>query len=156
MQKTLVIIKPDAVQRRLMGKIISRFEEKGCEIIGLRLTVISEEQAREHYGTHEGKDFYEKLIEYINSGPVVLLVLRGKNIIDVTRKMMGSTFGGDAAPGTIRGDLAVSNRFNLIHGSDSEESAEKEIEFFFGKDSLIDIKHSDLEWVYDITGDSIV
>ena len=156
MQKTLVIIKPDAVQRRLIGKIINRFEEKGIEIIGLRMLVISKELARNNYSVHEGKDFYEKLIEYMTSSPVVALVLRGKNVIDVTRKMMGSTFGSDASPGTIRGDFAISNRFNLIHGSDSDESAEREIELFFGEDNVIDHKQSDLRWVYDISGNNIV
>ncbi len=156
MQKTLVIIKPDAVQRRLIGKIINRFEEKGLEIIGSRMMVISEETARKHYSVHEGKDFYEKLIKYMTSGPVVAMVLRGKNVIEITRKMMGSTFGSDAAPGTIRGDLAVSNRFNLIHGSDSDESAEKEIALFFGKDNIVEYKQSDFGWIYDISGDNIV
>jgi len=156
MQKTLVIIKPDAVQRRFIGKIINRFEEKGLEIIGLRMRVIPEELARKNYSVHEGKVFYEKLIKYMTSGPVVTLILRGKNVIEITRKMMGSTFGSEAAPGTIRGDLAVSNRFNLIHGSDSDESAEKEIEIFFGKDNIVEYKQSDLGWIYDISGDNIV
>ncbi len=110
MQKTLVMIKPDATPRRLIGKIISRFEEKGLEIIGLKMNVISEEQARENYSVHEGRDYCEKLIDYITAGPVVFMVLRGKNAIDVTRMLMGSTFGHEAAPGTIRGDYAISKR----------------------------------------------
>ncbi len=156
MQKTLVIIKPDAVQRRFVGKIINRFEEKGFEIIGSRMMVIPEEIARKHYSVHEGKDFYDKLIKYMTSSPVIAIVLRGKNVIEITRKMMGSTFGSDAAPGTIRGDMAVSNRFNLIHGSDSDESAEKEIALFFGQDNIVEYKQSDLGWIYDISGDNIV
>ncbi len=156
MQRTLVLIKPDAAQRRLIGKIISRFEEKGFEIIGLKLMVISEELARKIYSVHNGKSFYEKLIKFIISGPVVVMVLRGKNVIEVTRKMMGSTSGHEAAPGTIRGDLAISERFNLIHGSDSVESAEKEIELFFGKNDLIENMQSDLKWIYDMSGEDII
>ncbi len=156
MQRTLVLIKPDAVQRRLIGKIISRFEEKGFEIIGLRLMVISEELARKNYSVHKGKSFYEKLIKFKTSGPVVVLVLRGKNVVEVTRKMMGSTSGHEAIPGTIRGDLAISERFNLIHGSDSAESAEKEIELFFGKNDLIEHRQTDLKWIYDMSGEDII
>ncbi len=156
MQRTLVIIKPDAVQRRLIGKIINRFEEKGFEIIGLKLMVISEALARKNYSIHEGKDFYEKLIEFMTSGPVAVLVLRGKNVIEVTRKLIGSTFGHEATPGTIRGDYAISDRFNLIHGSDSVESAEKEIALFFEKENLMEYKQADLKWIYDMSGENIV
>ncbi len=116
MQKTLVILKPDAVPRRLIGKIINRFEDKGLEIIGLKMSVIPEDLARKNYSVHEGKEFFEKLINYITAGPVVFMVLRGKNAIEVTRMLMGSTFGHEATPGTIRGDYAISKRFNLLHG----------------------------------------
>ncbi len=156
MQRTLAIIKPDAVQRRLIGKIISRFEEKGLEIIGLKMTVISEELAKENYSIHEGKDYFEKLIKFMTSGPVVILVLRGKNAIEVTRRLMGSTFGYEADPGTIRGDYAMSKRFNLIHGSDSEESAEREISLFFENETLLKHDLSDLRWVYDMPGENLV
>ena len=156
MQRTLVIIKPDAVQRRLIGKIISRFEEKGLEIIALKMTVITEELAKKNYSVHNGKDYYEKLIKFIISGPVVVMVLRGKNVIEVTRKMMGYTAGHEAIPGTIRGDLAMSERFNLIHGSDSVESAEKEINLFFGKKDLIENSQIDLKWIYDMSGEDII
>jgi nucleoside-diphosphate kinase len=156
MQKTLVLIKPDAVQRRLIGRITSRFEEKGFEIIGLRLMVISEDLARKNYAVHKGKSFYEKLIQFMTSGPVVVIVLRGKNVIEVTRKMMGYTAGHEAIPGTIRGDFAISERFNLIHGSDSVESAEREIELFFDKNDLIEHGQTDLKWVYDMSGENIV
>lgn len=156
MQRTLVIIKPDAVQRRLIGKIISRFEEKGFAIIGLKLMVISEALARKNYSIHKGKDFYEKLIEFMTSGPVVVLVLRGKNVIEVTRKLIGSTFGHEAAPGTIRGDYAISDRFNLIHGTDSVESAEKEISLFFEKENLMEYEQTDLKWIYDMSGEDII
>jgi nucleoside diphosphate kinase (EC 2.7.4.6) len=153
MQKTLVIIKPDAVQRGLIGKIINRFEEKGLEIVGLKMAVISEGLAKEHYSVHEGREYYENLIKFMTSGPVVMLVLRGMNAIAVTRKLMGSTFGYEAAPGTIRGDYAMSKRFNLIHGSDSEESAEREVSLFFENGDLTQNEQSDLRWIYDMSGD---
>ncbi|GAX59692.1 nucleoside diphosphate kinase [Candidatus Scalindua japonica] len=149
MQKTLVIIKPDAVQRRLIGKVISRFEEKGLEIIGLKMTTISEKLAKENYSIHNGKDYFEKLIKFMTSGPVVMLVLRGENTIEVTRKLMGATFGYEATPGTIRGDFAMSKRFNLIHGSDSVESAEREISLFFENGDLMQNKQSGVKWIYD-------
>ncbi len=156
MERTLMILKPDAVQRHLVGKIISRFEEKGFQIIGLKMTRISEAMTRKHYTIHEGKDFFEPLVRYISSGPLVVMVLKGKDAIDVARKMMGSTFGSKAEPGTIRGDYAVSNRFNLIHGSDSAETAEKEISIFFKKEELFEYNMNDLQWVYDTsTGDII-
>ena len=153
MQKTLVIIKPDGVQRRLIGKIINRFEEKGLKIIGLKMTVITEELAKEHYSDHDGRDYYEKLVKFMTSGPVVMMVLRGKKAIAVTRKLMGSTFGHEAEPGTIRGDFAISKRFNLIHGSDSEESAAKEISLFFENGELIQNDQSGLKWIYDLSAD---
>ncbi len=152
MQKTLVIIKPDAVQRRLIGKIINRFEEKGLEIIGLKMSVISEGLAKKHYSVHVGRDYYEKLVQFMTSGPVVLMVLRGKKAIEVTRKLMGSTFGYEASPGTIRGDYAISKRFNLLHGSDSVESAEREISLFFENGDILQNEQSDLKWIYDMSG----
>ena len=147
MQRTLAIIKPDAVQRRLIGKIISRFEEKGLEIIGLKMTVISEDLAKKNYSVHEGKDYFEKLVKFMASGPVVTMVLRGENAIEVTRRLMGSTSGHEANPGTIRGDYAISGRFNLIHGSDSVESAEREISLFFDDTSIMESEKSDLKWI---------
>ncbi|MBT6051428.1 MAG: nucleoside-diphosphate kinase, partial [Candidatus Scalindua sp.] len=147
-------IKPDAVQRRLIGKIINRFEEKGLEIVGLKMTVISEGLAKEHYSVHEGREYYENLIKFMTSGPVVMLVLRGMNAIEVTRKLMGSTFGYEADPGTIRGDYAMSKRFNLIHGSDSEESAEREISLFFENGDLTQNEQSGLKWIYDMSGEN--
>jgi len=156
MEKTLLILKPDAVQRRLMGKIISRFEEKGFQIIGLKMIQISETLAKKHYGVHEGKDFFEPLVRYTTSSPVIVMALKGKNAIEIARKMMGATFGSKAEPGTIRGDYAVSNRFNLIHGSDSPASAEKEIGIFFRKEELFEYNPADLQWVYDMsTGDVV-
>lgn len=156
MEKTLIILKPDAVQRRLLGKIISRFEEKGFQIIGMKMLQISESLARKHYAMHEGKDFFEPLVRYTISAPVITMVLRGKNVIEIVRKMMGATFGSKAEPGTIRGDYAVSNRFNLIHGSDSPASAEKEINIFFKKEELFEYNPIDLQWIYDLSTGDIV
>lgn len=156
MEKTLIILKPDAVQRRLLGKIILRFEEKGFQIIGMKMIQISESLAREHYAAHEGKDFFEPLIRYTTSAPVITMVLRGKNAIEIVRKMMGATFGSKAEPGTIRGDYAVSNRFNLIHGSDSPASAEKEIGIFFKKEELFEYNPIDQQWIYDLSMGDVV
>ena len=156
MEKTLIILKPDALQRRLLGKIISRFEEKGFQIAGLKMIQISDSLARKHYAAHEGKDFYEPLIKFITAAPVIVMVLNGKNVIEIARKMMGATFVSEAEPGTIRGDYAVSNRFNLIHGSDTPASAEKEIGIFFKKEELFEYNPTDLQWIYDMsTGDVV-
>jgi nucleoside-diphosphate kinase len=152
MERTLVILKPDAVQRRLVGKIVTRLEEKGLQIVAMKLMRIPEATCRAHYAVHQGKDFYEPVVRYMTSGPVVALVIQGKGAIDITRKMMGATFGSKAEPGTIRGDFAVSNRFNLIHGSDSPKSAEHEIALFFRKDEILDCSPDDLRWIYDMTG----
>ena len=151
MEQTLVIIKPDGLQRRLLGRIIARFEQKGLKLVGLKMVRISEELARKHYALHEGKEFYEPLINYMTAGPVVLMALEGIAAIDVVRSMAGPTFGADAPAGTIRGDLAVSKRYNLVHGSDSAESAGKEIVLFFKADELLDYEMSDISWVYDMT-----
>lgn len=156
MEKTLIILKPDAIQRRLLGKIISRFEEKGFQIVGLKMLQISETRARKHYAAHEGKDFFEPLVKYTISSPVIVLVLKGKNAIEIVRKMMGATFGSKAEPGTIRGDYAISNRFNLIHGSDSTISAEKEITTFFQKEELFEYTPTDIQWIYDMSAGGII
>ena len=152
MERTLVFLKPDAVSRRLVGEIVSRFERKGFSILGLKLTRLAEDVVRRHYAPHEGKDFYEPLVRYIAGGPVVAMVLEGRNAVSVVRGMMGPTFGGDAPPGTIRGDLALSNRFNLVHGSDSPEAAAKEIGLFFGADELVSYPDESLGWIYDRSG----
>ena len=151
MERTLVLIKPDAVQRRLIGPIVARFEAKGLQIVGLKMMRITNELAHRHYGPHEGKPFYEPLIRFVTSGPTVAIVLEGKQAIAVVRAMMGKTFGPDAAPGTIRGDFAISNRFNLVHGSDSPESAAAEMALFFQPGELIDWRPDDLEQVYDFS-----
>ncbi len=152
MERTLIILKPDAVQRRLVGRIVDRFEQKGFKIVGLKMMRISPELAEQHYGQHKGKEFYEPLVRYMTSTPVVVMALEGNKAIAIARAMMGKTFGSDADPGTIRGDFAVSNRFNLVHGSDSREAAAREIARFFDEAEIVDYEAGDAGWVYDLTG----
>jgi nucleoside-diphosphate kinase len=130
-ERTLILFKPDALKRRLVGRILSRFEEKGLTIVGMRLMQIDEELAARHYEAHVGKPFYESLVSFMTSDPVIAMVLEGPRAVDVCRSLMGATFGFKAEPGTIRGDFGISNQYNLVHGSDSLESAEREIELFF-------------------------
>ena len=151
MERTLLILKPDAIERRLVGRIVSRFEDKGFQIVAVKMARLPEKVIREHYGAHTGKPFYEPLVRYMSAHPVVLLVVRAKGAIATARKMMGATFGSNAEPGTLRGDFAVSNRFNLIHGSDSPEAAEKEIALFFRKEELFEIPDSQEPWIYDLS-----
>lgn len=152
METTLIILKPDAVQRGLTGRIIARFEDKGLQIVGCKLMTISRELAAEHYAMHRDKPFYEGLVGFMTSSPVLVMAVRGVGAIDVCRKMMGATFGSRAEPGTIRGDFGVSNSFNLIHGSDGPESARAELERFFSRDELASFERALDRWVYDMTG----
>ena len=151
-ERTFVFLKPDAVQRGLLGDIISRFEKRGFQIVGMKMLRLSEDFVREHYAAHEGKHFYEPLIRYVIDSPIVAMVLEGKNAVRVVRQMMGNTFGSESAPGTIRGDYALSDRYNLIHGSDSVEAAKEEIERFFDEDELVRQPEESLRWTYDMTG----
>ena len=153
METTLIILKPDAVQRGLIGRIISRFEEKGLQVVGARLMQISPDLAARHYESHQGKPFYEGLVNFMTSSPVVVLALRGVGAIAICRKMMGATFGSNAEPGTIRGDFGVSNSFNLIHGSDSPEAAEKELGLFFKVEEILEWNRASEGWIYDLSGD---
>ncbi len=137
-QRTLIILKPDSYQRKLIGTLLERIEQKGFKLAGMKLMVISEELAQQHYAIHKGKHFYGDLIAYITSGPVVVVAVEGESAIAVMRKVVGATAGFDAQPGTIRGDFSISLRYNLIHASDSEESAEREINIFFKQEELID------------------
>ena len=130
-QRTLVLLKPDTVRRGLVGKVLSRFEAKGLSIVAMELRAIDESLADEHYADHVEKDFYPPLRGFVTSGPLVALVLEGDEAIEVVRAINGATDGRKAAPGTIRGDLSLSNRENLVHGSDSPESAKREIEIWF-------------------------
>jgi len=149
MEKTLIILKPDAVQRGLCGRIVERFESKGLQIVGLKLMQIPRSLAQTHYQPHQGKPFYEGLVNFMTSSPVVVIALAGKEVIAVTRKMMGATFGSKAEPGSIRGDFGVSNSFNLIHGSDSVENAVRELGLFFKPEELLEWKPAVQAWVYD-------
>ena len=151
MERTLIILKPDAVQRGLSGEIITRFEKKGLQIVGMKLMRIPQQLAETHYEPHKGKPFYPGLVKFMTSSPVVVLALAGKDAIAISRKMMGATFGSKAEPGTIRGDFGVSNSFNLIHGSDSPESAQRELGLFFRPDELLEWAPANLGWVYDLS-----
>ena len=151
METTLVLVKPDGVQRRLVGRILARFEEKGLQVVGLKMTTLPRALLERHYGAHRGKPFFEGLVAYMASSPVVALALRGKSAVAVVRKMMGATFGSRAEPGTIRGDLAISDGFNLVHGSDSAEAAARELELFFAPGEVQEWRPGDLEWVYDVS-----
>lgn len=135
-ERTLVLIKPDAVQRRLIGEIITRFERRGLRIVAMKMLWMDREMAERHYAAHRGKSFFEPLIEFITSGPLVAMVLEGKRAISVVRQTMGATDPGEADPGTIRGDFAMEIRYNLVHGSDSPETAEREIALFFREDEI--------------------
>jgi nucleoside-diphosphate kinase len=146
-ERTLIILKPDCVQRRLVGRLLQRFEDKGLTITGIKLMHISRELAERHYAPHKGKPFYPGLIDYITSGPVVVLVLAGSGAIAVARKLMGATFGFGAEPGTIRGDFGVSKTYNLVHGSDSPESATAEVALYFQKGELLEYTPADSPWV---------
>ncbi len=152
METTLIILKPDAVQRGLMGRIIGRFEEKGLQIVGCRMMKIPSTLAATHYESHKGKPFYDPLVRFMTSAPVLVMAVSGNGAIGICRKMMGATFGSKAEPGTIRGDFGVSNSFNLIHGSDSPEAAEREMRLFFAPGDVLDYPRAIEPWVYDMSG----
>ncbi len=137
-QRSLIILKPDSYQRKLIGTLLARIEQKGFKLAGMKLMFITKDLAEQHYAVHKGKHFYDDLISYITSGPVVVVAVEGESAISVMRKVVGATAGFDAQPGTIRGDFSISLRYNLIHASDSEESAERELKIFFNDDELID------------------
>lgn len=149
MERSLIIIKPDAVQRGLIGEIIKRFEQRGLRISGMKFTQISEELARKHYAEHDGKPFFAGLVQYITSAPVVLLVLEGPNVISATRTSIGSTKPWEAPAGTIRGDFGMDVGRNLVHGSDSPESGEREVKNFFSEDELTAWDRSVDGWIYE-------
>ncbi len=153
MEETLIILKPDALQRGVAGRILGRFEDKGFRVLGLKAMRISRQLAERHYGVHKDKPFYPRLLSYITSSPVVVMVLQANNAIAVARKMMGATFGSNAEPGTIRGDFGLSNSFNLIHGSDSPEAAEFEMGLYFKPDELLTYERGIDKWIYDYSGD---
>lgn len=149
MQRTLVIIKPDGVQRGLAGAIISRFERRGLRIGALKLMQMSLELAQQLYAVHRGKPFYEPLLQYITSGPVVVMVLEGRDVIEIVRRTMGATNPAQAAPGTIRADFALETGRNLVHGSDSLETAAYEIPLFFDDGDILSYPRDTDRWIYE-------
>ena len=147
MEQTLILVKPDGVQRGLIGQIISRFEQRGLKLRGLKFMQMSSELASQHYAVHKGKPFYDDLISYITSGPVVAMVWEGKDAIDAARMTIGSTRPAEAQAGTIRGDYAMEVGRNLVHGSDSAENAAREVSLFFGDDQLIPWQRDSEGWI---------
>ena len=148
-EHTFVMIKPDGIHREVVGEIISRFERRGIKICAMKMMKIQKELAERHYTEHKGKSFYEGLIDYVISGPVICMVLEGDNVISVVRSMMGMTNPQDAAPGTIRGDLAMQTGRNIVHGSDSSESAKRETELFFNDYEIQKYQRHGETWLYE-------
>jgi nucleoside-diphosphate kinase len=148
-EKTLVIIKPDGVQRGLIGAIVDRLEKRGLRIVAMKMMQISPELARRHYAIHEGKHFFDGLIQYITSGPVIVMVVEGTRAIEVVRRVMGATDPARAEAGTIRGDLALEMGRNLIHGSDSPETAATEIQLFFLPGEILSFSRDIDRWVFE-------
>ena len=148
-ERTFIMIKPDGVQRGLVGPIISRFETKGFKLVGMKLTAPGKEMFEKHYSDLSSKGFFAGLVAYASSGPVVAMVWEGHNVVATGRKMLGATRPDDSAPGTIRGDFCIDVGRNVIHGSDSVESANKEIELWFGKENLTNWSHHSNAWVYE-------
>jgi len=149
MQTTLIFLKPDAVQRGLMGKILQRFEEKGLSFVGMKLVHVSEELAKQHYAEHAEKPFFPGLLKFITSSPVLACAVHGPNAVAVCRNLIGATNGQKADPGTLRGDLGMSGANNLIHGSDSPESAERELALWFTEDEFVQMDKTANQWIYD-------
>jgi len=148
-ERTLIIIKPDAMQRGLIGEIIRRFENRGLRIAGMKLIRINRESARRHYAVHEGKSFFPGLIDYITSAPVVVMVLEGNQAVELARKTIGATRPVEAGAGTIRGDFGMDVGRNLVHGSDSAENAEKEVALFFSPDELVIWERDTDRWIFE-------
>ena len=146
-EKTLVLVKPDAVQRALAGTIISRLEVRGLRIVAMKMLQVSREMAMRHYGVHQGKPFFDGLVDFITSSPIIAMVLEGPEAVEMVRGAMGSTNPLQAQPGTIRGDLATDIGYNLIHGSDSPETAAQEISLFFSPEEVLDYKRDVDRWV---------
>lgn len=149
MERTFLMIKPDAVQRNLIGEVVSRLERKGLKLVAAKLFQANEELAKEHYAEHVEKPFFNDLVSFITSGPVFAMVVEGNNVVDVTRTLVGETNPTKAAPGTIRGDYGIDLGRNIIHGSDSNESAEREIGLWFNQSELNDYNLNNETWVYE-------
>jgi len=149
MERTLIIVKPEGVQRGLIGNIITRFEQRGLKFVGLKLIHITHELAEQHYGVHKGKGFYAGLVKHITSSPVVVGVVEGPKAITIVRTSMGATNAAEALPGTIRGDYALEIGFNIVHGSDGPETAKQEINLFFKPEELVDYTLATEQWVQE-------
>ena len=147
MQRTLVLLKPDCIQRRLIGALIQRFEQKGLRLVAMKFVQASRDLAEKHYAVHKGKPFYESLLSFLTSGPTVAIVWEGREAVAVVREMMGKTDGAKSPPGTIRGDYGLSVQNNLIHGSDSPENAAAEISLWFTPAELVSYQPSDAGWI---------
>lgn len=147
MERTLVLLKPDAVQRRLIGSLVARFELKGLQIVGMRLVHASKELAEKHYDAHRDRPFFPSLIQFLTGGPTVALALQGPNAVAIVRNLMGLTDGAKSPPGTIRGDYSISVQNNLVHGSDSVDNANHELALWFKADELISYQGCDQSWV---------
>jgi nucleoside-diphosphate kinase len=147
-ERTLILLKPDAIERRLAGRLISRFEEKGLSIVGMKMLKITPELSRKHYAEHVNKPFYPLLEQFVTAAPVIALVAEGPDAVSVVRGMMGPTNGRQAPPGTIRGDFGLSRQMNLVHGSDGPEAAKREIEIYFTTSELISPKPTLAPWLW--------
>ena len=148
MERSLVLIKPDAVQRGLAGEIISRFEKKGLKIVAMKMLHINESLAQRHYAIHKGKAFFNDLVDFITSGPIIAIVFQGRNAVPIIRQMMGETEPGNANCGTIRGDFGIDIGHNLVHGSDSMENSSTEINLFFSKEEILTYERELDKWIY--------
>ncbi len=148
MRRTLIIIKPDAINRSLAGEILNKFEDKGLKIIGLKMERLNVYQLKDHYAHLENKPFFKELVEFMSSIPSILMVVEGKDAVNVVRRLVGATNGRDALPGTIRGDYSMSTQTNLVHASETKEMAEKEIKRFFKEDELYEYDKMNFNWVY--------
>ena len=147
-ERTLIIVKPDGIQRHLAGEIISRFERKGFKLVAAKFMQIPEAVVREHYAVHKGKLFFESVVKYLSSAPSLIMVWEADGVIDMSRKMMGATFGYEAQAGTIRGDYSCSRGYNLVHGSDGAETAAKEISLYFKPAEIAEYNFTDAGWLY--------
>ncbi|WP_290899807.1 nucleoside-diphosphate kinase [Ferroglobus sp.] len=149
MERTFVMVKPDGVKRGLIGEVIKRIEQKGLKIVAMKMIEVSKELAEKHYAEHKEKPFFQNLISYITSGPVVAMVVEGKEAVKVMRNLVGKTNPIEASPGTIRGDFAMDIGRNVVHASDSIESAEREISLFFSKEEILSYERADEKWIYE-------
>jgi nucleoside-diphosphate kinase len=149
MEQTLVLLKPDSIQRALAGEVISRLERRGLKFVAMKLMKVSDELANQHYGEHVGKPFFDGLVKFITSSPIVAMVVEGENAVEVVRNTVGATNPVQAAAGTIRGDLGLTIGMNLIHASDSLESAKREIDIFFQADEIVDYERNVDAWIIE-------